>query len=718
MMESLAWGLNLAVLGFFLAVVPMLPKERTWARSAVILAVLALWGRYLVWRITATAPPVLASAAGLFFVFALIVEGLMFFTMAIFFVTISRFADRSVEADRHEKRLRSLSPEQLPTVDVFIATYNEGPEVVERTIIAAMALDYPRFRVWVLDDGRRDWLRDLCTARNVGYIRRSDNRHAKAGNINHALKLTNAGLFAVFDADFTPNRNFLYRTVGFFFADPRVAIVQTPQYFCNPDLFQINLGLADVMKDNEREWYDVILASRDAWDCAFCCGTSALFRRDAIQGVGGIATATITEDIHTSLELLRRGYITRYLNEPLSLGLAPENAKSLLIQRRRWARGHVQLLSLMVTGKIRGLTLRQWLLFIPFHYLLDFPCRLIYALLPLWYLWTGWTHFYVLSTAELLAYQGPTLIAAFFMGRWLIPHARVPLLSSATSFYFSTRIFPTVLQCLIKPFGVPFKVTPKGRVALDEGSDPVAKWVLIVLIVLTVGGIIVGCNSPTQFRSFSGLFIATCWALCNLVLFGLTLLAVSQQPRPRGEERFPIGRPGFLTARGQARSCTVINLSLSGALLAGADDLQVGESLQVSLDGLGPFPGAVVRKVGSGAGVRFDKLPEANRDQLIVYLYTSGFSNQVQEIDPFRVLWQLLKGAILGPTQRARPPETIEALQRQSLCHPSEGATVATAVGRNAADDELQQRNAARQPQSNRKVPEPRPLTAIHGRET
>jgi cellulose synthase (UDP-forming) len=658
MTENLAWGLNLAVLGFFLAIVPMLPKQRTWARSLVILVVLGLWIRYLVWRLTATAPPDLASGAGLFFAFALAVEGLMFLTMAIFFVTLSRSADRSAEADRHEKWLRSLEPDRLPTVDIFIATYNENQEIVERTIVAATALDYPRFRVWVLDDGRRDWLRDLCAARSVEYIRRPDNRHAKAGNINHALALTHGELFAVFDADFTPHCNFLYRTVGFFFADPRVAIVQTPQYFCNPDVFQINLGLANVMKDNEREWYDVILASRDAWDCAFCCGTSAVFRRDAIREVGGIATDTITEDIHTSVKLLQRGYLTRYLNEPLSLGLAPENARSLLIQRKRWARGHVQLLSLMARGDVSGLTLRQWLFFIPFHYLLDFPCRLIYALLPLLYLWTGFTHFYVVSTAELLAYQGPAIIAAFFVGRWLIPHARVPLLSSATSFYFSTRIFPTVLRCLIKPFGVPFKVTPKGRGTLNENSDPVAKWVLIVLIVLTVGGIIVGCNSPQQFRSFSGLTIATCWALCNLVLFGLTLLAVSQQPRPRGEERFAIGRPGLLAARGRARNCTVIDLSLTGVLLGVEQDLELGEPVRVSFDGIGPFAGTVIRRTGNKTAIRFADMPETDRDRLIVYIYTSGFSNQIQEINPFRVLWQLLKGAMLGPTRAAEQDKT------------------------------------------------------------
>jgi cellulose synthase (UDP-forming) len=649
MMEHLALAINVAVVGFFLAVVPLLPWERTWSRSLVVFVVLALWVRYLVWRWTATAPPELASAAGAFFLVALLIEGLMFLCLTVFLLTLSRRADRSGEADRYEKWLRRLPPERLPTVDVFLPTYNEGRELVERGIVAAKALDYPRFRVWVLDDGRRDWLRDLCAARNVGYIRRPDNLHAKAGNINHALTLTNGELFVVFDADFTAHRNFLYRTVGFFFADPRVAIVQTPQHFFNPDVFQVNLGLSNVIQDNEREWYDVVLASRDAWDCAFCCGTSAVFRRDAIGEIGGIATESVTEDIHTSLKLLLRGRLTRYLNERLSLGMAPENARSLLIQRRRWARGHIQLLVLMARDLPSKLTFRQWLFFTPFHYLLDFPTRLLFALLPLLYLWTGWSHFYVNSTAELIAYQGPTILAAFFVCRWLIPHARVPLLSAATSFYLSARIFPTVVQSLIKPFGAPFRVTPKVRGNLAENGDPLAIWGIALLIAVTVGGIIAGCRSPGQFYCQAGPMIAICWALCNLVLFGLVLVALSQRPRLRGEERFPIGRPGSLAARGLTRSCFVVNLSLTGAMVGGAGDLGVGETVRLSLDSVGALPATVVRKAGDKIGVRFADLAAADRDRLVVYLYTSGFCNQVREMNPFRALWRLLKGAVLGP---------------------------------------------------------------------
>ena len=356
------------------------------------------------------------------------------------------------------------------------------------------------------------------------------------------------------------------------------------------------------------------------------------------------------------------------------------------------------------------------------------------------YLWTGWSHFYVKSTAELLAYQGPALISSFLLGRWFLPHARVPLLSSAIYFYLSARTFPTVVASLLRPFGAPFRVTPKGRGNIGKGGDPIAMWGLVVLIMLTVGGIIVGCNSTARSTSPTGLTIATCWALCNLVLFGLTLLAVAQQPRLRGEERFPIGRPGLLTGRGRARNCTVIDMSLSGVFVAGAEDLEVGDSIQFALDGIGPFPGTVIRKVAKNrAGIRFDNMTEANRDQLVVYLYTSDFTNEVQEMNPLQVLGRLLKGAFFAPSRSAQHPRAAEPSGQQLHRRPcgdcptfrghrgeavvdengtvpfaaspsGESATIAATAGMNSSGGAPEQRNAARQPQTNRQAPEPRPL--------
>ena len=99
----------------------------------------------------------------------------------------------------------------------------------------------------------------------------------------------------------------------------------------------------------------------------------------------------------------------------------------------------------------------------------------------------------------------------------------------------------------------------------------------------------------------------------------------------------------------QKQSCTVVDLSLTGALIGGAANLAVGQSVLLSLDDLNALSATVVRKIGDNVGILFTDLAKAEKDRLIVYIYTSGLCNQVQETNPFQVLWQLLTRAFLDP---------------------------------------------------------------------
>ena len=254
---------------------------RSWARVLVFAAVWLIIARYIGWRVFSTVLPVhdpWREVGWVWFCFA--VEIFALFDAFILYLTFLRASDRRAEADGHEARLRALSPDRLPAVDVYIPTYNEPFEVLEKTITGALCLDYPNVRLWVLDDGRRSWLKAFCEAKGIGYLTRPDNAHAKAGNINHALTKTDADFVAVFDADFVPQRNFLMRTVGFF-DDRRIGIVQVPHVFYNHDPMQANLALRKSMPDDQRFFFEAIMPSRDAWDAAFCCGSNSVTRRAA-----------------------------------------------------------------------------------------------------------------------------------------------------------------------------------------------------------------------------------------------------------------------------------------------------------------------------------------------------------------------------------------------------------------------------------------------------
>lgn len=109
---------------------------------------------------------------------------------------------------------------------------------------------------------------------------------------------------------------------------------------------QSNLGVERVWPDEQRLFFEEMAASRDAWDCAFCCGSCSIMRRKSLDAIGGFPTESITEDLLTTLAMLNKGYKTRYLNERLSLGLAAENLRGYFIQRSRWCRGGLQSLLL------------------------------------------------------------------------------------------------------------------------------------------------------------------------------------------------------------------------------------------------------------------------------------------------------------------------------------------------------------------------------------
>jgi len=124
------------------------------------------------------------------------------------------------------------------TVDVFITTYDEPVDLVMTTAAAARRIPYPH-TTWVLDDGDRPEMRAAASREGVGYITRTEDwtdkpRHAKAGNLNNALLQTDGEFLLILDADQIPEPEILERTLGYF-ADPKVALVQTPQYFSNVD---------------------------------------------------------------------------------------------------------------------------------------------------------------------------------------------------------------------------------------------------------------------------------------------------------------------------------------------------------------------------------------------------------------------------------------------------------------------------------------------------
>jgi cellulose synthase/poly-beta-1,6-N-acetylglucosamine synthase-like glycosyltransferase/tetratricopeptide (TPR) repeat protein len=244
------------------------------------------------------------------------------------------------------------------TVDVFLPTYNEDVHLLRGSIQSYLAFDYP-CRIYVLDDGNRPDVRVLCEEMGVHYIARKDNLHAKAGNINNALEMTDGEFVVIFDSDHVARPHFISRTIGYF-ADERVGWVQTPHAFYNLDSFSSLYKPEKNLYWEEGDlFYRCIQLGKSNANAVVFCGSAAIMRRKALEDVGLIATETITEDMHTGLRMHSRGWKSVFVHERLIAAQAASEVTAYQSQRLRWGEGNLSIIRHDNPLTMRGLTMDQ-----------------------------------------------------------------------------------------------------------------------------------------------------------------------------------------------------------------------------------------------------------------------------------------------------------------------------------------------------------------------
>lgn len=435
----------------------------------------------------------------------------------------------------------SDTPADWPTVDVFIPTYNESLDIVRLSIFAAQAMDWPadKLRVHVLDDGRREEFRQFCADIGVNYLTRADNQHAKAGNLNAALKVTDGEYVAIFDADHVPTRSFLQIAMGWFLRDAKLAMLQTPHFFFSPDPFEKNL---DTFRDvpNEGElFYGLVQDGNDLWNATFFCGSCAVLRRSSLEEVGGVAVETVTEDAHTALKLNRAGYNTAYLAIPQAAGLATESLSRHISQRIRWARGMAQIFRTDNPLLGKGLNLGQRICYANamLHFFYGLP-RLVFLTAPLAYLVFGAEIFHA-SALMITAYVLPHLFHANLTNSTIQGRFRHSFWNEVYETVLAWYIMPPVLMALVSPKFGGFNVTDKGGI-IDRGffdwrlARPYLVLLLCNLIGLGFGVHQLIWGDPSTRTT---VLINLAWTLYNLVITSAAVAVASETRQVRREPR-------------------------------------------------------------------------------------------------------------------------------------------------------------------------------------
>ncbi|MEH6971510.1 glycosyltransferase [Bacillus sp. JJ675] len=599
-------------------------------KKPLIIMCLAANGVYIIWRFGFTLPSTgpLDTAMG---VILLATECIGFFQLVIFYTLVWKEKKRSP--------VPLQDKDHRPTVDILIATYNEERHVLKKTVSGCLNLDYPKelVNVYLCDDGRRADIQKLAEEFGVHYLTRESNEHAKAGNLNHAMSRSEGELIVTMDADMVPLPSFLQKTVGYF-QDEKVAFVQTPQAFYNEDPYQYNLFSGTNIPNEQDFFMRRLQAGKDRFNAVMYVGSNTVFRRTALEEIGGFATGVITEDMATGM-LLETKFEAVFVSEVLAVGLAPETWTDLLKQRDRWCRGNIQCGKKWNPLTLKGLSPMQRVLYfdgILFWFFGVF--KMVYILTPILFLLCG-IHSLDADVWSITAFWLPAFLSSYLSFKAVSDRQR----SMSWSHIYDTSMAPHLALSALSEFifkkRFDFKVTPKGVSTNRRTFRYTTAYPCAVLLGLTIAALGKTLYDYLFHQTFDidvasyNLF----WMLYNMAGLFLAMLVAFDRPRFRSSERFAINKSASFRTGGADREhpCELVDVSDTGARIrlpytAEANIYYEADALEIET--VGKIPVQVIWTTKDGddieIGLRFHGLDSDLYVKLIGYMFNEEYARR------------------------------------------------------------------------------------------
>ncbi len=633
----------------FLLVLRRLPRIGIWRSLFLVIASFVLL-RYLFWRTFFT----LGFDDPFSFVASLILYSAELYGIAMFL--LSAF----VNVRPIGRNQKATKVQDWPTVDILIPTYEEPPEIVKTTLVAATALDYPShlLNVYLLDDGatwakrnhsdpriarmacqRHREMQALCQQLGVHYLTRQDNSHAKAGNLNASLSLSFGELIGVLDCDHVPTVDFLRETVPPMVKNPRLFLVQTPHFFITPDPIEKNLGLFNRMPSENDMFYGAVQPGLDFWQASFFCGSAALLRRQALLENGGFSGLSVTEDAETALSLHARGWESQYMLKPLISGLQPETFSGFIGQRTRWAQGMVQLFLRKNPLWQQGLADGQKLAYLNCMLFWFFPfARVVFLLAPLCFLLFG-LKIYDATIGEISAYTFPYLIALILTANYLFGRVRWFLISEIYESMQSLFSLRAVVNTIRNPDRPEFVVTPKGERLETDFISPLVMPFYFLLLLIGLGFVAAAWRWGLSPEQRPLIMLTGLWNLFGFLIVIASLGALYERRQRRSHPRLPADDlAAELILGGKSLPVSIHDISTGGAALKWVSGSPGRQGIlclsHPILDRTCRFPVEIVSRhsttEGDMVGIRF--LPESLDRFREIVLLVHGDSSRWQRI--------------------------------------------------------------------------------------
>lgn len=397
-------------------------------------------------------------------------------------------------------------------VDVFITVAGEPIDIVEKTVRAALAMKYPNFNVYVLNDGyvakKDNWREVMRLADRLGIksITRRKPGGAKAGNINSGLRHTDSPYIVIFDADHVPHQNFLREVMGYF-ADPAMGFVQTPQFYQDQKLNSVT----QTSWDQQSLFFGPIMSGKNRTNSAFMCGTNMALSREALADAGGMCEFNIAEDFLTSLFIHEKGWNSLYVPKVLAEGQAPQDFLSYYKQQFRWTRGSLEVIFKYNPFLRKGLSLAQKFQYvISASYYLSGVVVLIDAMLPIVFLYTGIT---ALNTS--------TMTLAFIFLPYIF--LNLLILQTTSNYAYSFKAISYSISSFYLQIKAIIAVLTNQKTSFAVTSKQAVEGNFLYLVIPQIAYIVialVGFGVAFSREGLSASLLANAaWAAVNIALF-------------------------------------------------------------------------------------------------------------------------------------------------------------------------------------------------------
>ncbi len=487
---------------------------------------------YLLWRIFFTIPFEYGVIHAIFGIILLGAELIGFGELAIHFKMMMKVA---------RPKLPKVEPDKYPTVDVFVATYNEPVEILYKTLNGCINMEYPdknKVQIYLCDDGNRAEMAELAKSFGVNYLTREKNIGAKGGNLNNAMKNSKGELIVTLDADMIPKHDFLEKTVPYFCVGEKIGFVQAPQDFYNMDMYQHNL-YADKLVPNEMDlFYHTVELSKNSNNSVIYGGSNTVLLRKALEEVGGFVTDVITEDFATGMLIQEKGYTCYAVNDIVASGLSPQDFPNLIRQRRRWASGCIQTGKKYKALKRKGLTWSQRLAYYTsVLYWYDNIKRMIYLVNPLLML-VGIASVKG-SLKGMLMFWLPTYLLNNIALGIMTDGRRSVMWSGIYETAMAPFLFPTVVGEMLGVKQTIFAVTEKKKKSTVIGGGLSMAKPHIIFAALYALGLITSIIIGIVIKEVTILF-QILWYVVNLYNLTMAILAIKGRSTRREDERFAL----------------------------------------------------------------------------------------------------------------------------------------------------------------------------------